>query len=91
MIPTDGLHRLVDAQPSAARPEAKRILEDLLATQAGPRSLEEYLAGLPEDDEPPTPEEERLLQEGLDDLAAGRAVADAQAAAWIRRRLGEAG
>jgi hypothetical protein len=72
----DDLHHLVDELDDEAAREALILLQDLRL----PRVLREA----PIDDEPETDEERRLVQEANEDLAAGRAVSQAD----IRREFG---
>jgi hypothetical protein len=77
----EDLHRLIDELPEAEAHAARRYLEYLRD-----RSLPglEALLEAEEEEEELSAEGERLLQEGIEDVRAGRTVSGAK----VRRELG---
>jgi hypothetical protein len=80
MTRTD-LHRLVDELPESAVSLAVRLLE---AVREETDPLLRTLREAPEDDEPLTPEDETAINEGWDDVRAGRTSSLEQ----VKRELG---
>ena len=75
------LRQLIDELPESELHAAERFLQFL-----GNEGHDPFLAAMqraPIGDDPVTPEEEALIQEGLDDLAAGRVVSHEE----VRRRI----
>jgi hypothetical protein len=66
----DELRRLIDQLPDSQLEEVARLLEE----RARQHTFDERLDSLPEDDEPVTEEELRVIEEGEADYAAGRTV-----------------
>ena len=78
MTTKESLHRLIDQLP-------ERELEAIHRFAGCVRFSSEHPAvrailSAPLDDEPETPEEAEAVREGLDDLAAGRVIRDADLA-----------
>lgn len=76
------MHRLIDELPQSEWSEAAC----LLASLPGDDPVLDAVRNAPYDDEPETAEEAAAVQEGRDDVAAGRVVSHAEAR---RRLLGE--
>jgi hypothetical protein len=71
----DRIHRLVDQLPEADLPVVELILVGRRATED---PVLRALANAPADDEPLTDEEAAAIQEGLDAIARGDVVSDAE-------------
>lgn len=77
----DRLHALIDDLPEGELPAVERFLADRRASED---PFVRALANAPEDREPLTPEDEAAIQEGLDAIARGDVVTQAD----VRRSLG---
>jgi hypothetical protein len=75
------IHRLVDQLPEAELPAVESLLVE---RRAATDPFLQALANAPEDDEPLTDEDDAAIQEGLDAIARGDVISDAE----LRRRLG---
>jgi hypothetical protein len=73
MTTRDALHRLIDALPDAALPEAERVLVRLTAPAAADPVLQAFLDA-PVDDEPLSAADVSAIEEGKADLAHTRRV-----------------
>lgn len=72
----DRVHQLIDELPDDEQPPIERWLHQRQA-DAGPQSP--AITDAPADDEPLSPDDTAALEEGLADLAAGRAVSHEEA------------
>jgi len=68
MTTRDALHRLIDALPDAALPEAERVLVHLTAPSVVDPVLQAFLDA-PVDDEPLSAADVAAIEEGRADLA----------------------
>jgi len=76
MTTRQDLHRMVDQLSDAAIPEAERLLVAL--READDPVLRAFMEA-PEDDEPLTDEDIAAIEEGLEDVRAGRVVSHDEA------------
>lgn len=67
----EALRKLIDRLPDEQLDRAARFLEDL---GRSPRSFDEFLASVPEDDEPTTDENRAAIAQGREDYRAGRTI-----------------
>ena len=76
MTTKQDLHRLIELLPDSALPKANALLESLREEEDP--VLKAFLEA-PEDDEPLTPEDIAAIEEGEEDIRAGRVISHEEA------------
>jgi len=76
------LHTLVDELPEPELPVAQRFLEYL--GQQGRDPLREFLATVPEDDEPVSEEDRTAIRQGHEDRAKGEVMSQDEVVSRLR-------
>jgi len=82
MAVRDEVHALVDALPESELPAVRRYLKSVATVPKDP--LIRFFQDAPDEDEPISPEEERAVAEGREDIRLGRTVSMEEAKRILR-------